>query len=287
MALDELGSRLLRIFELADLSGEPGQRAFEKPIVRFGRAPPGMLSRLQGGGTGLETFAAAVPGDESAVGVLGATEVLLVYSARGLQVLVAGSDGSTGPSSRAGAEVGKILFEGGLLLVHVDELLGDERRNAAEELPVLGAHVDETLGGSGLVGGPLLAALVIPGPGETLRSLGEIGRGGIDVARSPGPAHGHVGKLPATAVVENVCHLNRGALGAMSSDGVAVAEAVRAEVFATHVELATVGRDRGECLGLRVDGGDPGSLRGDPGALRSWGKSDHPVPGPVSAPSGC
>ena len=73
----------------------------------------------------------------------------------------------------------------------------------------------------------------------------------------------------------------------MSGDGVAVTEAVGADVFGAHVQLAAVGRDRDEGLGLRVDGGDPGGLRCDPGAVRSGGKGDDPVPGPVGAPAGC
>jgi hypothetical protein len=47
VGLDEVGSGLSRILELADLSGEPGPRAFEKPSVRFGRALPGTLGLLE------------------------------------------------------------------------------------------------------------------------------------------------------------------------------------------------------------------------------------------------
>ena len=97
MGLDEVSSGLLGIFELTDVSGKTGPLAFEKPSVRFGRALPGTLGRLQPGGAGPEAFAASVLGEKPAVGVLGATEVLLVDSARDLQVLATGSDGSTGP----------------------------------------------------------------------------------------------------------------------------------------------------------------------------------------------
>jgi hypothetical protein len=95
---------------------------------------------------------------------------------------------------------------------------------------VLAAQRLEALGGSSLVSSPLLAALVIPGPGEALRSLGEVGSGGVDVARAPGPAHGHVSELSAAAVVQDVCHFDRGALRSMTSDRVAVAETVRPDV---------------------------------------------------------
>jgi hypothetical protein len=57
MGLDEVGTGLLRVFELTDLSGKTGPLAFEKPSVRFGRALPGTLGRLQPGGTGLEDIA--------------------------------------------------------------------------------------------------------------------------------------------------------------------------------------------------------------------------------------
>ena len=102
VGLDEVGSRLLRIFELADPSGEPGPLAFEKPGVRFGRALPGTLGCLERCGTGLEVFAASVPGEEPTVGILDAAEVLLVGSARHLQVLVTGSNGCVRPPPGAG-----------------------------------------------------------------------------------------------------------------------------------------------------------------------------------------
>ena len=115
MGLDEVGSGLSRVFELDDLSGKTGPLAFEKPIVRFGRALPGTLSGLQGVGAGRETSATAVPGEESTVRILDATEVLFVASASNLEILVACSDGCAGPPSGAFAEVGQVLFEDVLL----------------------------------------------------------------------------------------------------------------------------------------------------------------------------
>jgi hypothetical protein len=93
-----------------------------------------------------------------------------------------------------------------------------------------------------------------------LSGLGKVGCSGVDVAGAPGAAHGHIGKLPPAAVVEDVCHVDSRSLCAVSSDRIAVGEAVRFNVINAHVELATVGRDRGEGLGLRVDDGHPGSL---------------------------
>ena len=64
VGLDELGSCLLRSFELERLAAEPGPLGFENPSVRFGRVLPGTLSGVQGGGAGRETSAAAVSGEE-------------------------------------------------------------------------------------------------------------------------------------------------------------------------------------------------------------------------------
>jgi hypothetical protein len=147
-----------------------------------------------------------------------------------------------------------------LLFSYSGELIGDVRRDHLDELLVRRTQLDQALGSSGLVSGPLLSALVIPGPGEALGGFGEIRSGRVDVAGLPGSAHGHIGELAATAVVEDVGDLDRRALGAVSSDGVAVGETVGANVIGAHVQLAAVGRDRDEGLGLRVDGGDPGSL---------------------------
>ena len=192
---------------------EPGPLAFEKPSIGFGRVLPGMLSRLQGGSTGLEIIAASVPGEESTVGILDAAEVPFVASASGSESLGACSDGCVHPPSCAGPEVGQVPFEDGLLLFHLDQLFGDVRRDAPEEFSMLGTKLVETLGRSGLVSGPLLAALVIPGPHETLGGLSEVRSGGVDVAGVPGSAHGHVGELPATAVVEDVSDFDRRSLG--------------------------------------------------------------------------
>ena len=177
MGPDELGSCSSSIFELADLSGKTGPFAFEEPSVRLDRTLPRMLSRFQSGGTGLEVIAAAVSGKDSAVGLLGAAEDLFVGIARKLEVLVARSNGCLRPPPDAGAEVGKVCFERGLLFVDMSELVGDVRRDTVNESSVLGTQLGETLGGSSLVSDPLLAALVIPGPGEALGGFGEIRSG--------------------------------------------------------------------------------------------------------------
>jgi len=258
--LDEVGSGLFPIFEFADLRSEPGPLVLEKPSVRFGCLLPGTFGCLQRGGAGVEVLTAAVPGEEPTVGVLGSAEVLRLDSPGCLKARVTIPNGRVGPPSGASPKIGEVLFEGISSLVDLSKPVGDGRRDAADELAVLGAQDLEAFDGSGLVGDPLLATLVVPGPGEALRSLGEVRSGGVDVARAPGAAHGYVSELSAAAVVEDMGHFDRGALRAMSSDRVAVAETVRADVFGSHVKLAAIGGDRGQGLGLRIDGGDLGGL---------------------------
>jgi hypothetical protein len=260
VGLDEVGSRLLGIFELANLSGESEPFAFERPGIEFGRVLPGMLSRSQPGGTGLEVIAVPVSGKESTVGILDAAADLFVGSARKLEILVACSNGHVRPPSGTGPEVGQVLVQDGLPLPYLGEQVGDVRRDAPHEFSMLGTKFGEALGGSSLVRGPLLPALVIPGPDETMGGLCDVRCGGVDVARASGAAHGHIGELPATTVVEDVGDLDRRSLGAMTSDGVAVGETVGADVVEPHLKLTAVGGDSGECLGLGVDGGDPRSL---------------------------
>jgi len=48
------------------------------------------------------------------------------------------------------------------LRAYSGDLVGDVRRDAPDESSVLGTKLAETLGGSSLVSGPLLSALVIP-----------------------------------------------------------------------------------------------------------------------------
>ena len=55
------------------------------------------------------------------------------------------------------------------------------------------------------------------------------------MASVPGSAHGHIGELPAAAVVEDVGDFDRRALGAVSGDGVIVGEAVGAYVLEPHL----------------------------------------------------
>ena len=125
--LDEVSSGLFPIFELADLSSEPGPLALEKPSVRFGCLLPGAFSCLQRGRAGLESFAAAVPGEEPKVGFLGTAEVRLVGSAGRLKVRATSPDGRVGPPSGAGPEIREVLFEGVSLLADLSKPVGDER----------------------------------------------------------------------------------------------------------------------------------------------------------------
>ena len=144
------------------VAAEPGALAFEKPGIGFDRVLPSMLSRLQGGSTGRGTSAASVPGEEPRVGILDAAEVFFVGPARKLEVFVARSNGCVRPPSDAGPEVSEVLLQDGLLFSYSDELISDVRRDTREEFSVLGTKFGEAVGGSGLVSGPLLSALVIP-----------------------------------------------------------------------------------------------------------------------------
>jgi hypothetical protein len=137
--LDEVGSGLLGILEVAGLSSEPGSLALEKPSVRFGCLLPGTFGCPQRGGAGVEVLTPAVPGEEPTAGVLGSAEVLLVGSPGRLKVLVASPDGRVGPPSCTGAEIREVLFEGVSLVVDLSELVSDERRDAPDQLAVVGA----------------------------------------------------------------------------------------------------------------------------------------------------
>jgi hypothetical protein len=85
-------------------------------------------------------------------------------------------------------------------------------------------------------------------------------RVGVDVAGVPGSAHGHIGELAATTVVEDVGDFDRRSLSAVSGDGVAVGESVWGDVVESHLQLAAVRSDGREGLSLWVDGGYPRSL---------------------------
>jgi hypothetical protein len=137
--LDEVDSGLFPIFKLADLSSEPGPLVLEKPSVRFGCLLPGTFGCLQRGGAGVEVLTAAVPGGETKARNLGTAEVLRLGSPGRLKVLVTSPDGRVGPPSGTGAEIGEVLFDGGLLVADLGELVGDERRDAPDKLAVLGA----------------------------------------------------------------------------------------------------------------------------------------------------
>ena len=110
--LEEVGSGLFLIFELADLSDEPGPLALEKTSVRFGCLLPGTLGCLHRGGADFQVLTAAVPGEEPKAGILGSAMVLLVGSSGRLKGLVAIPNGRIGPPSGAGREIREVLFEG-------------------------------------------------------------------------------------------------------------------------------------------------------------------------------
>jgi hypothetical protein len=113
----------------------------------------------------------------------------------------------------------------------------------------LGPECFEVLGGAGLVGDPLLAAFIVPGPGETLRRIRQVAGSDIDVTGLAGSAHGDICELSAASVVEDVSDVHRGALGAVTRDGIPVTEAFGADVVGPKIKDAAVGRDCGDRLG--------------------------------------
>jgi len=115
MAFDESVSRLFApSWSSADLSREPGLLRLREAKREVRSCAARHARRHAASRTGPEVFAASVPGENPRWGLLGATEVLLVDSARDLQYLVTASDGSIRPLSGA-VRRSRGLFEVGLL----------------------------------------------------------------------------------------------------------------------------------------------------------------------------
>ena len=211
-------------------------------------------------------------GPQPEIAVLGPEHVAVVGALGVLEGLVGVADGGVGPPAGPGVQVGPVGFDLGDLVADPGELVGDVGRDQPDAAgPVRrsarrrSCWARATAWARSVIHG--LAALLVPGPGEPLGGLARVGGGDIDVAGGAGPAHGHIGQFSSAAVVEDVGDVHGGALAAMGGDGVAVAEALGADVVGSHPQLLAVGGDRGQLLGVRVDGGDLGGLGGDPGAV--------------------
>ena len=85
--------------------------------------------------------------------------------------------------------------------------------------------------------GPVLAPLLAPGPGQAAGGLTDVGGDHVHVALASGPAHGHVGQLPAAAVFQGVGDVHGLALGPVSGDAVSMSQLVGPDVARAHVQL--------------------------------------------------
>ena len=97
-----------------------------------------------------------------------------------------------------------------------------------------------------------------------------------------GPAHLHVGQLPASPVLEGMGPGHGRPLGAVDGDGVAVGQVGGVEVVAGEALVAAVGHGGGQLSALDVDGEHGARLRGDDLAVGPRGQGDDAVAGPVA-----
>ncbi len=91
---------------------------------------------------------------------------------------------------------------------------------------------------------PALAAFLAPGPGQAAGGVTDVGGDHVHVALASGPAHGHVGQLPAAAVFQGVGGVHGLALGPVGGDAVGVSELVGPDVARAHVQLGPFGCHR-------------------------------------------
>jgi hypothetical protein len=94
-----------------------------------------------------------------------------------------------------------------------------------------------------LVGGPVLAALGAPRPGEPGDGFVEVWGGEVDVAGVAIAAHRDIRELSTAAVLENVGGVDGGALGAMGRHGVGVGEPIGTGVLTVEAQLPAVAAD--------------------------------------------
>jgi hypothetical protein len=221
--------------------------------------PPKRVSLDEHGGSGLFAVPGSTPGKHPETGVAGPGRSALLVPAGGVEVVPCPSDGWVcGPSSAPGFKVGEVGVDLAGLLAESVEFVADVARDRQSELFEFGQKVGLIGGEVSLVADPLLAALLVPGPGQARSGLELVRCSEVDVAGVAGPAHGHIGELASAAVLEEMGDVDGGALGPMGGDGVAVGQTVGAEVVAGHVEVLAVGGDGGQVLGGRVDRGDLG-----------------------------
>ena len=71
----------------------------------------------------------------------------------------------------------------------------------------------------------------------------------MHVALASGPAHGHVGQLPAPTVLQGVGGVHGLALGPVGGDAVGMSELVAADITRAHVQLSPFGCHRHQRTG--------------------------------------
>ena len=123
---------------------------------------------------------------------------------------------------------------------------------------------------------------VAPGASQVLgRLLDRVGDR-VDGGALPGPAHLHVGQLPASAVLVDMGPPHGGPLGAMDGDGVAVGQVGGVELVGAEALEAPVVHGGGQLAAADVDGQHRAALRGHDLPAGTGGQGDDAVPGPVA-----
>src|SRR5487761_1748026 len=131
---------------------------------------PGPVGLRDGDGAALFGLPGSASGPQSEITVLGPEQVLVVGSHGVLEGQVRVADGRVGPPAGPGVQVGPVGFGLGDLVADTGDLVRDVGRDQpGEPVPFAGQVGDIPLDAGdvlGAFGDPLLAALLVPGPGE-------------------------------------------------------------------------------------------------------------------------
>jgi hypothetical protein len=159
------------------------------------------------GGSLFHLPAGHVAGPQAGAGIFENFLGLVVVLCRSAERMHRLSDVRAGPAAGAGEQVAPVRLNNGLLAAYVLERLGLVGRDCAGQL-----HPLCDPGGQGPFGPvaerPGLAALLVLGPAEPVGRLGQVRGDHEDMALGPGPAHGHIGKLASSSVLQHVSHVD-------------------------------------------------------------------------------
>ncbi len=177
---EEVDAGLLGGFECSGVAAEPVLLHVELVVVGSDGLLPVGFGFGEVDGAGLFGLAGSVSGPQPEIGVVGPGEVVVVAALGVVEGLVGVADGGVGPAAGPGVQVGPVGFDLGDLVAEAGELVGDVGRDGRGQ-PV---PFRDQLGGAGrglhgelvAVGDPLLAALLVPSPGEPLGGV-VVGRG--------------------------------------------------------------------------------------------------------------